>query len=177
MCQVRWKFGKIPRDCQSDVIIPIFKKGDRKQCTNFRGISLFSLPEKVYAKCREIVEPKLKYGQCSFCPGRSTTDQIFTMKQTFVKSWECGKDLFACFVGLEKAYDRVPWNELRRFCKSMALMVSCCTPLSTTDRGLCSGKSQAMKAGPCGRWNPTRVRFVTSPFHCLRELDQQMQPS
>jgi len=33
------------------VIIPIFKKGDRKQCTNYRGISLLSLPGKVYAKC------------------------------------------------------------------------------------------------------------------------------
>ena len=28
-----------PRDWQTGVIIPIFKKGDRKQCTNYRGIS------------------------------------------------------------------------------------------------------------------------------------------
>ena len=31
VCQVAWKFGKTPRDWQTDVIIPIFKKGDRKQ--------------------------------------------------------------------------------------------------------------------------------------------------
>ena len=43
--------------------------------------------------------------------------------------------------------------------------------------GLCSGKWQAIKAVPCGRWTPARVRFVTSPFHCLHELDRQMQPS
>ena len=110
VCQVVWKLGKIPRDWQTGVIIPIFKKGDRKQCTNYRGISLLSLPRKVYAKClekkcRKIVESKLKDGQCSFRLGRSTMNQIFTLKQIFEKSWEYGKDLFACFVDLEKAYD------------------------------------------------------------------------
>ena len=44
VCQVAWKFGKTPKDWQTDVIIPIFKKGDRKHCTNYRGISLLSLP-------------------------------------------------------------------------------------------------------------------------------------
>ena len=117
VCQIAWKLGKTPRDWQTGVIIPIFKKGDRKQCTNYRGISLLSLPGKVYAKClerkcREIVESKLEDGQCGFRPGRSTTDQIFTLKQIFEKSWEYGKDLFACFVDLEKAYDRVPRDKL-----------------------------------------------------------------
>ena len=112
VCQVAWKFGKTPRDWQTDVIIPIFK--NRKQCTNYRGISLLSLQGKVYAKClericREIVESKLEDG---FRPGPSTTDQTFTLKQIFEKSWEYGKDLFACFVDLEKAYDRVPRDKL-----------------------------------------------------------------
>ena len=44
VCQVVWKLGKTPRDWQTGVIIPIFKKGDRKQCTNYRRISLLSLP-------------------------------------------------------------------------------------------------------------------------------------
>ena len=117
VCHIAWKFGKTPRDWQTGVIIPIFKKGDRKQCTNYRGISLRSLPGKVYAKClerkcREIVESKLEDGRCGFRPGRSTMNQIFTLKQIFEKSWEYGKDLFACFVDLEKAYDRVPRDKL-----------------------------------------------------------------
>ena len=62
VCQVGWKFGKTPRDWQTGVIISIFKKGDCKQCTNYRGISLLSLPRKVYAKCQKIVESKLKDG-------------------------------------------------------------------------------------------------------------------
>ena len=102
------------------MIIPIFTKGDRKQCTHYRGISLLSLPGKVYAKClkrkrREIVESKLEDNQCYFRPGRNITDQTFTLKQLFEKSWEYGKDLFACFVDLEKAFDRVPRDKLWKF--------------------------------------------------------------
>ena len=52
-------------------------------------------------------ESKLENDPCGFCPGRSTMDQIFTLKQIFEKSWEYGKDLLASFVDLEKAYDRV----------------------------------------------------------------------
>ena len=53
VCQVAWKFGKTPRHWQPGAIISIFKKRDRKQCTNYRGISLLSLPGKVFAKCLE----------------------------------------------------------------------------------------------------------------------------
>ena len=85
-----------------------------------RDITL-SLLGRVHAKClerksQEIVKSKLQDYQCGFRSGRSTTNQIFTRKQIFEKSWKYGKDLFACFVDLEKAYDR-------KFCRSMALMV------------------------------------------------------
>ena len=115
--QVAWKFGKIHGDWQTGVIIPIFKKGDHKQYTKYRRISLLSLPGKVYAKClerkcRETVESKPEDGQCGFCLGRSTMDQIFIRKQIFEKSWEYGKNFFACFVDLEKAYDRVLRDKL-----------------------------------------------------------------
>ena len=107
VCQVAGKIGKILRDWQTGVIIPTFKKRDRKQCANYKKTSLFRLPGKVYSKCpknkcREIVEPKLEDGQSGFGPGRNTTDQIFTLKQIFEKSWGYDKNLFACFVDLEK---------------------------------------------------------------------------
>ena len=51
-------------------------------------------------------------GQCSFRRGPNTTDEIFTLKQIFEKSWVYSKDLFARFVDLEKAYGRVPWDKL-----------------------------------------------------------------
>ena len=39
-------------------------------------------------------------------------DRIFILKKIIEKFWEYGKDLFACFVDLEKAYDRVAQDKL-----------------------------------------------------------------
>ena len=55
------------------MIIFVYKKGDRKEFTNYRGISVLNLPGKVHIKClerkcREIVESKLKNGQFGFRP-------------------------------------------------------------------------------------------------------------
>ena len=58
------------------------------------------------------MELKLEDDQCGFHLGRSTMDQIFTLRQIFTKSWEYDKNLFACIVDLEKAYQRVPPDEL-----------------------------------------------------------------
>ena len=54
-----------------------------------------------------------------------------------------------------------------KFCGSMALMVSCYAPLSHSlpTGGLCFGKWQAIKAVPCGRWTPARMRFVVFVFN------------
>ena len=91
VCQVAWKTGEVRKQWQTSVLIPIDKKRDKKKCTNYRGISLLSLPGKVYAKClekrcREIVKPQLQDAQCGFRPGRSTMDQIFALQQVFEKS-------------------------------------------------------------------------------------------
>ena len=63
---------------------------------------------------REIVESKLEDGQCGFRPGRSTTGQIFTLGSIFEKFLGYAKDVFACFVDPEKAYDRILRDKLWR---------------------------------------------------------------
>ena len=73
VCKVTCSTGQAPKQWQTSVIIPIHKKGDKRKCTNYRGISLISVPGKVHAKClekkcREIVEPKLTDAQCGFRP-------------------------------------------------------------------------------------------------------------
>lgn len=44
--QCSWRSGTLPRDLQTEVVVPIFKKGDQRGCSNYGGITLFSLPGK-----------------------------------------------------------------------------------------------------------------------------------
>ena len=99
------------------MLIPIHKRDDKKKCINLKGISLLSLPGKVYEKClekryNEIVESQLPDAQCGFHPGRSTMDQIFALQQVFEKSWKYAKEVYTCFVDFGKAYDSVPRDKL-----------------------------------------------------------------
>ena len=47
---VVWRTGVTPIDWRRAIIIPIHKKGSKRVCKNYRGISLLSVPEKVFGK-------------------------------------------------------------------------------------------------------------------------------
>ena len=136
MCQLAFKLGKTPKDWQTGVIIPFYKRVDHKQCTNYRGISLLSLPGKLYAKClerrhRQIVEPALEDGQYGFRPGCSNTDQIFTMKQILLRSHGSMPRTFLLVLLIWKRH-MTGYFEINfgGYFRNMALMVSCCWLLS-----------------------------------------------
>ncbi|KAI3362720.1 hypothetical protein L3Q82_001785 [Scortum barcoo] len=65
------------------VVVPFLKRGTWRVCSNYRGITLLSLPGKVYARERRIqliVEPRIQEEQYGFCPGRGTLDQLYTLQ-------------------------------------------------------------------------------------------------
>jgi hypothetical protein len=47
---VCWNMHKVPDEWTRGVIFPIFKKGNRRDCNNYRGISPLNIAYKVYAK-------------------------------------------------------------------------------------------------------------------------------
>ena len=108
----------IPSAWRNSILVPIFKeKGDVQECKNYRGIKLLTHTFKIWEKvvdrrlreCTEIHE-----SQFGFMPGRSTTDAIFILKQTIEKHREGQKDIRVTFIDIEKAYDRVPREEIWR---------------------------------------------------------------
>ena len=50
--------------------------------------------------------------QGGFRPMRGCQDQIFCLRQAIEKLYEKNKDLYLCFIDLEKAFDRVPRQKL-----------------------------------------------------------------
>ncbi|KAK3514359.1 hypothetical protein QTP70_015886 [Hemibagrus guttatus] len=108
-----WRSGTVPLDWATGVVVPLFKKGDRRVCSNYRGITLLSLPGKVYSRVlerrvRPLVEPRIQEEQCGFRPSRGTLDQLYTLHRVLEGSWEFAQPVHMCFVDLEKAFDRVP---------------------------------------------------------------------
>ena len=79
-----------------------------------------------------------------------------------------------------KAYDRVRRDKtlegLARVWRWWSV-VTCYYVILLRTGGLCSDEWQVIKAVRFGRWTPARVRFATTHFHCLHELDRQLQPS
>lgn len=110
--RVIWNEKKTPEDWKKRLIVPIFKKGSRKECKNYRGVTLIPHCAKVYEKILESrirakVEKELREEQYGFRPGRSTVDLIFSVRQLQEHHYEFGEDLLIIFLDIEKAYDSV----------------------------------------------------------------------
>ena len=118
ICNMAWKQGVVPDDWVKAILVPIYKgKGSRDECGNYRGISLLSIPGKVYGRIviervMEITDGRISEEQGGFRSGRGCVDQIFTVKMLAEKYLVKGRKLYAAFMDLEKAYDRVDWDAL-----------------------------------------------------------------
>ena len=96
ICQQIWKTQQWPQAWKRSVFIPIPKKGNAKECSNYHTISLISHASKVVlnilqARLQQYVKGELPDVQAGFRKGRRTRDQIANIRLIFEKARECPK--------------------------------------------------------------------------------------
>ena len=98
ICQQIWKAQQWPQDWKRSVFILIPKKGNAKECSNYRTIALISHTSKVMlkilqARLQKNVNRELPDIQAGFSKGRGTRDQISNIHWIIEKAREFQKNI------------------------------------------------------------------------------------
>ena len=117
ICQQIWRNQQWPQDWKRSVFIPIPKKGNAKECSNYHTITLISHTSKVMlkilqARLQQYVNCKLPDVQAGFRKGRGTRDQIANIFWVIKKAREFQKNIYFCFIDYAKAFDYVDHHNL-----------------------------------------------------------------
>ena len=107
-------------------LIPIPKKGNAKECSNYRTIALISHASKVIlkilqARVQQYVNCELPDVQVGFRKGRGTRDQIAKIHWIIKKAREFQKNIYFCLTDYTKAFDSVDHNKLWKILKEMGI--------------------------------------------------------
>ena len=102
LCQQIWKIQQWPHNWKRSVFIPIPKKGNAKECSNYRTIALISHASKVMlkilqARLQQYVSHELPDVQAGFRKGRGTRDQIAKIRWIIEKARVPEKHLFLLY--------------------------------------------------------------------------------
>ena len=107
ICQQIWKTQQWPQDWKTSVFIPIPKKGNAKECSNYCTIALISHTSKVMlkilqARLQQYMNPELPDVQAGFLKGRGTRHQIANIHWITEKAREFQKNIYFCFIDYAK---------------------------------------------------------------------------
>ena len=109
-----WNKEELPEEWKESIIVPIYKKRDKTDCNNYRGISLLPTTYKILSNI--LLSRLIPYAEevigdhlCGFRRNRSTTDHtcIFCIRQILEKKWEYSEAVHQLFIDFKKAYDSV----------------------------------------------------------------------
>ena len=115
ICQQIWKTQQWSQDWKRSVFTPIPKKGNVKECSNYRTIALISHASKVMlkivqARLQQYMNHELPDVQAGFRKGKGTRDQISNILWIIKKAREFQKTMYFCFIDYAKAFDCVGHN-------------------------------------------------------------------
>ena len=107
ICQQVWKTQQWKQDWKKSVFIPIPKKGNSKECSNYCTIALISHASKVMlkilqARLQQHMNHKIPDVQGGFRKGRRTRRQIDNIRWIIEKAREFQKNTYFCFTDYAK---------------------------------------------------------------------------
>ena len=137
-----------PQDWKSSVFIPIPKKGNAKECSNYHTIPFISHASKVMlkilqARLQQYVNHELPDVQDGFRKRRETRDQIANIHWIIKKAKEFQEDIHFCFIDYAKAFDYVDHNKLWKILKEMEIP----NQLTCLLRNLYAGQGKTVRTG------------------------------
>ena len=126
ICQHIWKTQQWRRDWKTSVFIPITKKGNGKEWSNYHTIVLISHTRKamlkiLQARLQQYMNCELPDVQAGFRKGRGTRHQIANILWIIEKAREFQKNIYFCFIDYAKAFDCVDHNKLWKNLQEMGI--------------------------------------------------------
>ena len=117
LCLVIWRTCIWPEDWKIQEFVMLFKKGNSKECGNYRTIALISHTSKVLLiiilnRMRKKVEEELSDIQAGYRSNRGTIDMLFTLQNLIEKIRNTEEEAFITFIDYSKAFDSVKHHRL-----------------------------------------------------------------
>ena len=130
ICQQIWKTQQCPQDCKRSVFIPIPKKGNAKECSNYCTTALLSHASKVMlkilqARLQQYMNHELQDVQAGFRKDRGSRNKIANIIKA---AGEFQKNIYYCFPDYAKAS-----------CLTLSDPMDCSLPGSST-HGICQAR-------------------------------------
>lgn len=112
-----WEEEILPQEWMEGVVCPIYKKGDKLDCCNYRAITLLNAAYKVlsqilFRRLSPLARDFVGSYQAGFTDARATTDQIFALRQILEKCREYNVPTHHLFIDFKAAYDTVDRDQL-----------------------------------------------------------------
>ena len=117
-----WRAEEVPGDRRRGAIVKLPNKGNLSDCNNWRGITLLSIPGKVFCsvllnRLREHVDSRLREEQAGFRKGRSCSEQIFTLRTIIEQSLEHQTPLIINLIDFKKTFGSIHRESLWKILK------------------------------------------------------------
>lgn len=119
-----WDLEWIPSSWRQCTVISLYKSGDPEDTTNYRGITLISVMEKVLLQImQERLGEEFALGdlisqeQSGFRSGEECMGQFIAMHESIRRRYRAAMPTFGVFVDFKKAFDKVHHGALFRACE------------------------------------------------------------